>query len=138
MIGLWEQIGSKVATLAEQFPEEQYESNPVEGVRTFGDVLRHLAFWNHYVADSLRGKKADDSGNELPLVDYPTKARIVEALERSSRQAVTALREHPSVPDLKTIELVMTFVEHTSEHYGQLVVYSRLKGVIPAGSNAHS
>ena len=138
LIGQWENIGRKIATLAEEFPEEKFEYRPLESVRTFGEVLRHLAFWNQYVADSLSGNKVDDSSNEVPLVNYPTKARIVEVLERSSRDAVAALREHPSDLDLKTVELMMTFIEHTCEHYGQLVVYSRLMGITPAASRAQS
>jgi uncharacterized damage-inducible protein DinB len=138
LIGRWEQIGHKVAALAEEFPEESFEYRPLESVRTFGDVLRHLAFWNQYVADSLSGKQVDDSSNEVPLVNYPTKARIVEVLERSSREAVAALGKHPSDLDLKTVELMMTFIEHSCEHYGQLVVYSRLMGITPPASRAQS
>ncbi len=85
LIGRWENIARKITTLAEEFPEEKFEYRPLESVRTFGDVLRHLAFWNQYVADSLSGKQVDDSSNEVPLLNYPTKARIVEVLERNSR-----------------------------------------------------
>jgi len=138
LIGRWENIARKITTLAEEFPEEKFEYRPLESVRTFGDVLRHLAFWNQYVADSLSGRKVDDSSNEVPLVNYPTKARIVEVLERNSREAVAALRKHPSDLDLKTVELMMTFIEHTCEHYGQLVVYSRLMGITLPASRAQS
>ena len=137
LIGRWEQIGHKVAALAEEFPEEKFEYRPLESVRTFGDVLRHLAFWSQYVADSLSGKQVDESSNEVPSINYPTKARIVEVLERNSREAVAALRKHPSDLDLKTVELMMTFIEHTCEHYGQLVVYSRLMGITPPASRAN-
>ena len=86
----------------------------------------------------MSGKQVDDSSNEVPLVNYPTKARIVEVLEQYSREAVAALRKHPSDLDLKTVELMMTFIEHTCEHYGQLVVYSRLMGITPPASRAQS
>ena len=87
-------------------------------------------FWNQYVADTLSGKKADDTANEAPLVDHPTKALMIQALERSSRDAVGAFSELPSAPDRKAVELMMAFIEHTGEHYGQLVVYSRLAGIV--------
>ena len=138
LIGRWENIARKITTLAEEFPEEKFEHRPLESIRTLGDVLRHLAFWNQYVADSLSGKQGDDSSNEVPLVNYPTKARIVEVLERNSREAVAALRKHPSDLDLKTVELMITFIEHSCEHYGQLVVYSRLMGITPPASRAQS
>src|SRR5207244_13355035 len=55
LIGRWEQTGAKLASLAQAFPEEKYETAPVAGVRTFGDVLRHVAIWNQSVADAAGG-----------------------------------------------------------------------------------
>jgi uncharacterized damage-inducible protein DinB len=138
LIGRWEQMTRKIAALAAEFPEEKFEDRPAEGVRTFGDVLRHLAFWNQYVADSLNEKRADDSANEVSRVTYPTKARMVEVLKSSSAEAMAALRWQRPDLDPKTVELVVTFIEHTCEHYGQLVVYSRLAGVTPPATRAQS
>lgn len=135
LIGHWEQAGRKIAVLAELFPEAKYEAQPAAGVRTFGDALRHVAFWNQYVADSARGKTADDTANELPKAGYATKAKIIEALKRSTADAAEALREHQDGLDLKTAEMVVSFVEHASEHYGQLAVYARLNGLVPPASH---
>ena len=132
LIGRWEGIGHKLAELAGEFPEEKFDYRPVEGVRTFGETLRHVVFWNRYVADTLRGAKADDSANEVAAAEYPTKSRIVEALSQSSREVAAALRE--SSFDRKTTELVIPFIEHNCEHYGQLAVYSRLMGIVPSAS----
>jgi hypothetical protein len=68
--------------LAEAFPAKELESRPLAAVRTFGEVLRHIAFWNLYVADSLRGKQTNDTSNELPLAEFPTKERILEELKK--------------------------------------------------------
>jgi uncharacterized damage-inducible protein DinB len=133
LIARWEQAGVKLATLAEAFPKEKFEAKTVNGVRTFGDVLRHVAFWNRFVADSVRGKKADETANELPKAEYATKTRILEALQQSTADAASALREHAVLPR-ETAEMVLSFVEHTSEHYGQLVVYARLQGIVPPAS----
>jgi uncharacterized damage-inducible protein DinB len=134
LIGRWEQTSRKVEELAEVIPVDEFESRPLAGVRSCGEVLRHVAFWNQYVADTLNGKKADDAGNELPGATYSTKGSVLEALKRSSEDVATALGEHQAPVDLKTTELIMTFVEHTSEHYGQLVVYARLLGITPPTS----
>jgi hypothetical protein len=75
--GRWEQLAQKLATLAEELPENKFDYRPVDGVRTFADVLRHLAFWNRYVADCARGKKGDDTANELPKEEFSTKNRIL-------------------------------------------------------------
>ena len=55
-------------------------------------VLRHVAFWNRYLADCLNGKQANDSLNELPVVEYRTKAKVLGALLRSWQDVVGALR----------------------------------------------
>jgi uncharacterized damage-inducible protein DinB len=134
LVDRWEQASRKVAELAEVVPADQFDSRPLAGIRTFSEVLRHVAFWNQYVTGTLNGKEADDSGNELPSAVYTTKASILEALKRSSADVATALRQHHHPLDLKVTELIMTFVEHTSEHYGQLVVYARLMGIVPPAS----
>ena len=135
-VNRWEEIGRKVTKLADEFSEKKFEHRPVEGVRTFGEVLRHLAFWNQYVADTLRGKKADDSLNEVPLAEYPTKAQTVKVLERNSRAVLEALKERPGSLDSQTAEMLTAFLEHACEHYGQLVVYARLAGITPPSSRA--
>ncbi len=134
LIGRWEQVGQKLATLAAEFPEDKFEFRPVDGVRTFGDVLRHVAFWNRYVADSARGKKGDDVANELPKKDLQTKKKIVDALTRSIAQVSDALKEHESGLNPELTEMLVMFIEHNCEHYGQLAVYARLNRIVPPAS----
>lgn len=130
----WEQVSRKIESLAEILPEDGIEKAPVNGIRTYGAVLRHIAFWNQYVADRLNGKRTDDTSNELPLAQYSSKASALAALQRSSAAAGVALRGRKTSLDPKTTELIVTFLEHTSEHYGQLVVYCRLMGMVPVTS----
>jgi uncharacterized damage-inducible protein DinB len=137
LIGRWEQTGAKLASLAREFPEEKYETAPVADVRTFGDVLRHVAFWNRYVADTARGNKTDDTANELPKAKYATKARVIAALTKSTSDAITALREHQAGLDPEKAALAESFIEHICEHYGQLVVYARWAGVVPPASRTY-
>lgn len=130
----WTDISEKVVQLAEQFPEDKYEFKPVAGVRTFGDQLRHVAFWNGYVAKSARGEKADGKLNELPKSEYPTKAAVVKALKSSLAEATELLKQGPATPSVKLTNLWVSFTEHSGEHYGQLVVYYRLNGIVPPAS----
>jgi uncharacterized damage-inducible protein DinB len=134
LIRHWEETCRKLADLAEELPENECEVTPAKGVRTPGDVIRHVAFWNQFVADTTRGRNADDSSNELPKPEYSTKARTLEALNRTSADAAAALREAKPGLDSKLAEMVVSFIEHTSEHYGQLAVYARLMGVVPPAS----
>jgi len=130
----WEQVSRKMTDLADAFPADELESKPLAGIRSLGEVLRHIAFWNQYVVDSLRGKNADDTANELPRSAYPMKAAVLEVLKQSSEDVVRALHDRKSPLDSKTVELLVTFIEHTSEHYGQLAVYARFKGIVPPAS----
>jgi uncharacterized damage-inducible protein DinB len=131
----WEQISSKLEALAEELPAEALEHVPIGGARSYGAVLRHVAFWNQYVADTLRGKDADDALNELPISEYPSKLVVLRALSESSQAVLSALGDRPSL-DQKSTEMLISFIEHNSEHYGQLVVYSRLLGIVPVSSRA--
>jgi hypothetical protein len=127
-----QEIATKIGKLAAEFPEAKFEDASVTGARTFGAVVRHVAFWNQYVADSLLGQPANDAGNELALAEYPTKARMVEALEKSSGRVIAALNPHSL--DAIAVRMVMSYIEHNCEHYGQLAVYSRLAGIVPPAS----
>ena len=130
----WTDIGKKVVTMAEEFPEDKYEFRPVPGVRTFADNLRHVAFWNGFVAKSARGEKPDGKPNELPKAEYATKAKIVAALKSSLADATAQLKNGPVTPGATLTELWVSFTEHSGEHYGQLVVYYRLNGIVPPAS----
>ena len=109
----WTEIGEKVVKMAEEFPEEKYEYRPVPGVRTFADNLRHVAFWK---------------------AEYATKAAIVKALKSSLDEATALLKNGPAAPSAKLTDLWTAFIEHSGEHYGQLVVYFRLNGIVPPAS----
>jgi hypothetical protein len=130
----WSDIGEKVVKMAEEFPEDKYDFRPVNGVRTFADQLRHVAFWNGFVAKSARGEKADGKLNELPKAEYPTKAKIVAALKSSLADATALLKNGSAAPTPKLTDLWVSFTEHSGEHYGQLVVYYRLNGIVPPAS----
>ena len=47
---------------------------------------------------------------------------------------MAALRAQPVSANGKMLELILTFLEHNSEHYGQLAVYARLMGIVPPAS----
>lgn len=132
----WEQASEKFIVLAEAIPAEFFEKSPVAGTRTCAAVLRHVAFWNQYVADTLRGGTQNDADNELPASEYPDKESIIAELKRTTREVASTLRGRSGELDAQTAELMMTFVEHTSEHYGQLVVYARLGGIVPPASRS--
>lgn len=136
LVTRWSEIGDKIVKLAEEFPEDRYDARPTPEIRSFADQLRHVAFWNRYVQKTLRREEADGEANELPRTSYPTKAKIVKVL-RSTFDDVTKEFSGMNGSANKTeADTMVSFIEHGGEHYGQLVVYARLAGVVPPASRA--
>jgi uncharacterized damage-inducible protein DinB len=133
LVARWKAASGKFVDLARAIPDGKLESELVKGTRTCGDVLRHVAYWNRYIADSLNGKQADDSDNELPRDHYPDKVRIAEELEKTNREIAKGMSRNL---DAKALELISMAFEHLSEHYGQLVVCARLLGIVPPASRS--
>jgi hypothetical protein len=130
----WTEIGQKIIKMAEEFPADKYDFRPTKEVRTFADVARHVAFWNLYVQKTARGEKIDAKQNELSKTEYPTKEKMVAALKKTFADATAELKKTQPTPSAKFARLWVTFTEHSGEHYGQLVVYYRLNGLVPPAS----
>lgn len=135
LIGRWEQVCQKLAGLAEEIPANKFDYKPADGVRTVAEILRHAAFWNLYVADAVRGKKGNDTDNELSREKYSSKKQIIDALTSSASEVANALRA-AAPPELRpeTVETLVAFIEHNCEHYGQLAVYARMNKIVPPAS----
>jgi hypothetical protein len=131
LLGGWTDIHGRVVKMAEEFPEDKYEFKATKDVRSFADVLRHVAFWNDWVVKSVRGEKPDGKPNELPRAQYSTKAQIVAALRKSVDAGAAQLKSGSPTPPVNATEQWMSFISHSSEHYGQLVVYYRLNNLVP-------
>jgi uncharacterized damage-inducible protein DinB len=132
----WSEIGDKMVKLAEEFPEDRYEAKPVADVRSFADQLRHVAFWNRYVQKTLRREEADGQANELPKTSYPTKAKIVKVLRSTFDDVAKELTAANGSATNADADTMVSFIEHSGEHYGQLVMYARLNGIVPPASRA--
>ena len=127
----WTELATKIAVLAAELPANRLEWQPQPELRSYGTILRHMAFWNRFVSAKLRGESADDQANELPVAEYNTKEKTIEAFTSSSSGVVAALTEAGSD---NVLEAVLPFLEHNAEHYGQLSVYARLLQIVPPAS----
>ncbi len=126
----WSEAGTKLVGLAEAIPAEGYDVRPAEGVRSAAEQLRHVAFWNDWLGGTLRGEQPDGSANELEAVRYAHKPEIVAALRSSFQQVGDTLERMNG----ESLESALPILEHVAEHYGQLVIYCRLGGVVPPAS----
>jgi len=134
----------QIVDVAEAMPAEQYNFMPdYKGVRTFGQQVAHIAASNYAIWAPLTGEKfpKDFIGGNGPD-SLRTKAQIVAFLKGSyalgHRAAATLTVENmlDTVPALKSsrLRLAVFGVEHAYDHYGQLVVYLRMNGIVPPAS----
>lgn len=129
LIARWTETAAKLVQLADEFPAERYDYRPAAEVRTFAEQARHVAFWNQYLAATLRGESPDGSANELPAAEYADKPRIVQALRDSFAAVADA-----GATSADAAGDVISYIGHNSEHYGQMVIYYRLDGLVPPAS----
>lgn len=134
LLAQWNDLGRKVAVLAEAIPPGEYDYRPAGGARSTEEVLRHLAFWNHWLAGTLRGESPDGAANEIPKGEAPTQPKLLAALDRSLAEASAEIARQAEDLPAETMETIAAFLAHTAEHYGQLVVHARLNGVVPPAS----
>ena len=128
---------------ADKVPEDKYAFKPVDTVRSLGQVLAHVADGQYEFCGGAAGKH-DEKGVEQTA---KTKADIVAAL-KSAFAYCDAI--YAGMTDAKAVELIPFFggakitrlslldfnVAHTMEHYGNLVTYMRIKGIVPPSSES--
>ncbi len=134
LVGGWQDIGNRIVTLAEAFPADRFDYRPAPDVRTFAEQLRHIAFWNEYTAAQLRGESPDGSANELPAAEYATRDAILGAVQRSFEEVRSLAAKNGIAKKPEALQSLAAMIEHNGEHYGQLVVYLRLNGIVPPAS----
>lgn len=134
-------------------PADKYRFAPTEGtfggVRSFGQQLKHLAATNYILASAALGLEPPaDAGDEAGPDSVVTKEQIVAYLKGSFDLLERAVRGigDPRLPVRSSvispfqgltptrIALVTESMIHAFDHYGQMVVYLRMNGVIPPAS----
>jgi uncharacterized damage-inducible protein DinB len=140
----WNDIGRKIITMAEDFPEDKYDFKPNPLQRSFAEQLLHVSEGNYFFIDPVKGLKPPEG--ELKRSDYKTKADVVAYVRKSFADGAaliqakgdTGLNELfvPPFSDRQSRigEGAWTLIEHSGEHYGQLVVYYRAAGLVPPES----
>ncbi len=128
----FEDITGRLLAMAKDFPEEKYSYRATKDVRSFREIVVHVASGNAYAAKAGRGEKAN--WDEIDPKGYPTKAAAVALLEKTIADANATLKATPEDRWAKTVQPWLAVIEHAGEHYGQLVVYYRNNGMVPPES----
>jgi uncharacterized damage-inducible protein DinB len=129
-------LNQKIMAMAKDFPAADYGYRPAQGVRSFGDVVVHIASGNIYAAKAGRGEKV--RWDELDPKAYKSKAEIVAALEKSIQEATATLQAIGDDRFATTLDPWLDVTEHAAEHCGQLVAYYRARGLVPPQSRGNN
>jgi uncharacterized damage-inducible protein DinB len=141
--GFYSFVSSAVIAAAQKMPEENYSFKPTPEVRTFGQLVGH-------VADASFTFCSQAIGETIPPKDFEktktSKADLVAAIKDGVAYCNKAL---DGMTDAKGGQMVKLFnfnlarltvfsinSAHTDEHYGNMVTYLRLKGIVPPTSEA--
>ena len=142
--GLYGFMSHSVVAAAEKMPEANYAFKPTPEVRSFGQLVGHEADANYMFCAQAQGEPNPAKNIEKTKT---TKADLVAALKDAVQYCDKA---YEGMTDAKGSEMVKIFgsmniarltvlslnTAHTDEHYGNMVTYLRLKGIVPPTSES--
>ena len=140
----WNDIGRKLIAIAEDLPEDKYDYKPNPDSRTFVANLLHASASMYFFTDPAQGQKAR-YGDDPKRDELKTKAQVVAFVKKCVQDGADAIKAkgdsgmstsvYAGGPRNSRIdELAYALIEHSGEHYGQLVVYYRANGLVPPES----
>jgi uncharacterized damage-inducible protein DinB len=148
MLDRWNDIGNKLVAMAKDFPEEKYDFKVQKDQRTFALNLLHAAALDFVLIRRISGSNAgpDFGEGDNPTRDqFKTKADVVKFVEEAVADGAKVIQQQGDAGLDKTSKFlgnrlahnssIWTFaIEHSAEHYGQLVVYYRANNLVPPDS----
>jgi len=145
LLDTWNDVARKVIAMAEDFPEDKYDFKPTPAQRSFAEQLLHASNAVYFFSNPAMGKKMP--AEEDPKRDqFKSKAEIVDFVKKAFADGAAAIKSKgdKGMNDLlvdpfahqqvRVYDMAYGFIEHTGEHYGQLVVYYRIAGLVPPES----
>ena len=125
-------VTNRVLEMAQDFPAEKYDFKATPEVRSFREVIVHAMSGTVYAAKAGRGETVQ--WTELDPNNYKDKPAVVAAFKKIAADLDASLKATPAARFASSPEPWLSVIEHTGEHYGQLVVYYRLNKMIPPAS----
>ena len=145
LLDSWNDIARKLTAMAEDMPEDKYDFKPNPAQRSFREQLLHAAGANYYFIYPAKGLEPP-KGGDPKAADYATKAAVVEFVKKAFGEGAALIQSKgdAGLNDLlvdpfakqqaRFSDFAWGFIEHSGEHYGQLVVYYRAAGLVPPES----
>ena len=144
-------VEREFVSAADVMPEDKYSFAPTngefKGVRNFAQQIKHTAAVNYEVGAAIIGEKPPvEVGDESGPESVKTKAQIMQFLKDSfayMHKAVATINEQNMIDPVKSpfgegkvtrLGLATLIVGHCFDHYGQMVEYLRMNGIIPPAS----
>ena len=130
--------------VADAMPAEKYDYRPAKDVFSFGEQITHLAARYVVMMSWTTGQPEPPEGMDV-FKKLKTKAEIMPAFRKAVADSQAALAQMtdeqllglvatPFFGKTSRANVVMLLNGHTNRHYGQVVVYLRLNGIVPPGS----
>lgn len=138
---IWEGMTNFIIKSAEQMPEGDYSYRPVATVRTFGQLIGHVAGAQYVYCSAVLGDPPRSEGSIEETVR--TKAGLVAAIKASTEYCKTAYALNGAAlsgsiklfgSDRSRLFALIQNGAHNAEHYGNIVTYLRVKGMVPPSS----
>jgi uncharacterized damage-inducible protein DinB len=138
---LWEQLIGWITTAASELPESTYAFRPTPEVRSFGQLVGHVAGAQYLICGAAMGE-APRKENDIEKTKTG-KADLVAALKASNEHCAKAYAQTDKTAQGQTklfgedrtrLYALMLNATHDGEHYGNMVTYMRLNGIVPPSS----
>jgi len=148
----WNHIGNKLIAMAKDFPEANYDFKVQNDERTFAENLLHVAAVDYDLVSRVTGAHmGPDFGKDIhnpSRAVYKTKADVVKLVESAVADGASVIKQQGDAGLDKTTQfgwetgrhvvhnsyIWITGIEHSTEHFGQLVVYFRANNLVPPES----
>ena len=143
----WNSIGNRLIAMAEDWPEDKYGFKAQKDQRSFGENLIHVAEEDYRMLSAIKGTPMGPTGGkDIDPANYKTKADIVKLIKQAVADGAALLQEQGDAGLSKEVKypyanamvhasfMWLDAIEHSAEHYGQLVVYYRVNNLVPPAS----
>jgi uncharacterized damage-inducible protein DinB len=142
--GFYTVVSGEVIAAAEKMPEQNYSFKPTPEVRSFGQLVGHVADAQYLFCSMATGEPNPKKAIEKTMT---TKADLVSALKdavaycNKAYAGMTDAQGSQMVKmfnyDLARLTVLSVNTAHSDEHYGNMVTYLRIKGIVPPSSEKH-